>query len=130
MSKSTTFGAPFLRYLLPPSTKILRPRIYFRVKTTDIENKYDLYLQTCSDESSMPEVVDFTVLYTPVASILSLHIIISIASEEVLIIFVLDISNSFQNTIIPNHAEKVYLSLPHIYLDGSKTNEQRNHYLQ
>ena len=65
----------------------------------------------------MPEVVDFTVLYTPVASILSLHIIISIASEEVLIIFVLDISNEFQNTMSPNPIERVYLILPYLYLD-------------
>ena len=43
MTTSTTFSALFLRSLLPPETKILIPRIYFRVKTTDIDNQYDLY---------------------------------------------------------------------------------------
>ena len=58
METSTTFSAPFLRYLLPPKTKILRPRIYFRVKTNDIDNQYDLYSRTCSYESYMLEGVE------------------------------------------------------------------------
>ena len=51
------------------------------------------------------------------AVILSLHIIMAIASAEGLIIFVLDISNAFQNNILPNPEEIVYPSLPYIYLD-------------
>ena len=46
MAKSTTFSAPFLRSSLPPDTKISRPKIYFRVQTTDIENQYGLYSRT------------------------------------------------------------------------------------
>ena len=42
MATYTTFSAPFLSSLLPPDTNILRPRIYFRVKTTDIDNQYDI----------------------------------------------------------------------------------------
>ena len=38
MEKSTTFIASFLNYSLPPYTKTLYPRIYFRLKTTDIDN--------------------------------------------------------------------------------------------
>ena len=34
--------------------------------------------------------------------------------------FFLDISNAFQNTILPNPAEGVYLSLPYLYLDWYK----------
>ena len=63
MAIDTTFSAPFLRSLLPPNTKILRPRISFRVKTTDFGNQYDLYSITCVDESSIFEGVDFTELY-------------------------------------------------------------------
>ena len=85
MATSTTFNAPFLRSLLPPDTKIPRPRISFRVKTTDIDNQYDLYSRTCSDGSSMLERVDLTVLYAPVAGICSICIITSISSVEVLI---------------------------------------------
>ena len=82
-------------------TKILRPRISFRVFKTDIYNQYGLYSRTCTDGSSFFEVVGFTVSYAQVACIHSLHIIIAIVSIWVLIIFVLDISNAFQNNIYP-----------------------------
>ena len=49
METSTTFSAPFLRSLLTTDTKILRPRISFRVKKTDIDNQYDIYSRTCAD---------------------------------------------------------------------------------
>ena len=104
METPTTFSAPFLRSLIPPVTKILRPRIPFRVKTTYIDNQYELYSITCTDVSSMLEGVDFTVSYAPVSGIRSLHIIIEIAYVEGLVLFVLDISNAFQNIILPNRA--------------------------
>ena len=116
METSSNFSAPFLRSLLPPDTKILRPRIYFRVKTTDIYNQYDIYSLTCSDGSSMLEVVDFTVYYSHVAGICSLHISIAISYKEGLVIFVLNISYAFQNTILPNPVEIFYLILPYIYI--------------
>ena len=84
MAKPTTFSAPFLCSSLPTDTKILRPSIYFRAKTTDIENTYDLYYITCAYGSSMLEGVEFTVSYTPVSGMRSLCIIITIASEEIL----------------------------------------------
>ena len=80
MATSTTFSAPFLRSQLPPDTKILRPRIYFRVKTTDIDKKYNIYSRTCADVSSMIEGSDFTVSYAPVDGIHYLCIITEIAS--------------------------------------------------
>ena len=64
----------------------------------------------------MIEGVDFTVSYSPVAGIRSLRIIIGIASSEGLIIFVLDIFNAFQNTILTNLKERVYLCSPYLYM--------------
>ena len=61
MATSTTFSAPFLRSVLPPNTKILRPIIPLRVKTNDIENTYNLYSITCEDVSSILEGVYFNV---------------------------------------------------------------------
>ena len=115
-SKIHHIQSPFLRSSLPPYTKILGQRIYVRVKTSDIENQYDKFSITCADESSILEGVYFTVSYAPLDGISSLHIIIEISSSEVLIIFVLDVSNDFQNTILPNPEEIIYLSLPHLYL--------------
>ena len=68
----------------------------------------------------MLEIFDFTVSYVPVVGILPHCIIVSIASAEGLINFVLDIYNSFQNNILPNTTETVYLSLPHIYMEWYK----------
>ena len=70
----------------------------------------------------MLEGVDFTVSYAPVAGIRPLRITIELASTEGLTLFVLDIYNAFQNTILTNPAESVYLILPYIYLDWYKIN--------
>ena len=91
MEKSTTFSAPFMCSLLPSETKKLRLRISFRVKTTYIDNKYDLFPRTCSDESYIIEGVGITVSYAQVTVIRSLYVIIDIDSAEGLIIFILDI---------------------------------------
>ena len=61
----------------------------------------------------MIEGDEFTVSYTHVASIKYIRIIISITYAEGMIVFILDISNIFKNTVIPNLEEIVYLSLPH-----------------
>ena len=114
MATSTTFSAQFLRALLPLDTKILRPRISFRVKTTDIDNQYDLYSRAYADGSSMLEGADFTVSYEPVSGIRSLSIIIAISSAEGFVLFVLDISNAFQNTVYPNLQKESILAY-HIY---------------
>ena len=127
MVVSKTFRAQFLRSLLPPDTKILRPRISLRVKKTDIENQYDLYSRTCSDGSSILEGVEFTVSYAPMHGICPLCIIIATACEKGLINFALDISNAFQNTIYPTlHKESI--SSYHIYIwIGTKYNVQYIH---
>ena len=114
--KPTIFSVPHLRSSLPRDTKIIRLRISFRVKTTDIKKHYKLYPRTCVYGSYMLEGVDFTVSYTPVAVTISIHNLIVIASAESLTIFVLDISKSFKSNILPSPKERVYLSLPHIYL--------------
>ena len=106
------------------------PRISFRVKTTDIDNQYDLYSITCEDWSFMLEGVGLSVSYAPVSGIRYVHIIIAITSAEDLIFFVLEISNNFQNNILPNPKERVYFSLPHLYLGLFKIKWQKIHYHQ
>ena len=68
----------------------------------------------------MLEVFHSTLSYAPVVGIHSLRIIVAITYEEGIIIFVLDISNAFQNFILPHPAEIVYLRLPYLYLDCYK----------
>ena len=120
MATYITFVAPFLHSSLPPYTKIRRPRICFRVKTTGNDNQYDIYYRTCADVSFMLEGVEFTESCTPVSGIRFLCIIIAISSAEGLIILVLDIFNDFHNTILTNPEERFYLSLTHRYLDWYK----------
>ena len=68
----------------------------------------------------MLEGFDFNVSYAPVSGIRYLRIIITISYAEGLIICILDISNAFQNTIITNPEEIVYLILTHLYLEYFK----------
>ena len=72
----------------------------------------------------MLEGVDFTLSYARVDGIRSLHIIIAIDSAEGLIIFVLEIANAFHNTILHNPAERIYLTLTHLYLDWYNKNSK------
>ena len=60
------------------------------------------------------------VSYAPVGSIKFLQNIIPIESAEGAITFILDISNAYQNNILPNPEEIVYLSLPCIHLEWFK----------
>ena len=89
-------------------------KISSRVRTIDIDNHYDIYLRIFPYGSSMIEGVSFAVWYVPVIGIKHLRIIISIASAEYMITFLLDISNEFHNDILPNPKELFYLSLPYI----------------
>ena len=87
-----------------------------RMRTTDIYKQHDLYSRACAYVSPMLKWFHFTVSCAPVACIRSLRMIISIASAKIFIIFVLGISNTFQNSILANPEEQVYPILPHIYL--------------
>ena len=64
----------------------------------------------------MIEFDDLTVSYSPLDVIRSFCIIIEIASSEGLIMSVFNISKAFQNTSFPNPTERVYHSLPYLYL--------------
>ena len=80
MAKSTTFVASYKRSLLLSDTKILRPMICLRVKTTEIDNDCNIYSRTSACGLLMIEVLDFTFSYAPVAGNKSLRIITKIAS--------------------------------------------------
>ena len=75
----------------------------------------------------MIEVVGFYFSYTSVVGIIYIHIIITIGTSELLILFILDISNDFQNTIIPKSEERVLLVYHISTLNGLKENEQNIH---
>jgi hypothetical protein len=117
MLATGTFSAPILRTSVPPHKSILRPRIACRVKDTSIPHQYDLSARTCADGSTQRENIDFTDSYSPVASIDSIRLLLNLAAASGLLISILDISNAFQNSIIFDASERVYLSLPPLYLD-------------
>jgi len=117
MLASGTFSAPLLRSSVPSHKTILRPRVVCKVKDTSLPNQYDLYARTCADGSTQRENIDFQDSYSPVASIDSLRLLLNLAATENLLISILDISNAFQNSIIFDATERVYLSLPPLYLE-------------
>jgi len=57
------------------------------------------------------------ILYSPVASIERIRVLLNIAASSNLLVSVLDISNAFQNSIIFVTAESVFISLPPLYLE-------------
>jgi len=87
------------------------------VKDTSIKNQYDLYARTCADGSTQKENIDFQDSYSPVGSIDSIRILLNLAASAGLLISIMDISNAFQNSIIFDASERVYISLPPLYMD-------------
>ena len=82
MEKSTTCSAPFIRYYLLLEAKIIHPRMYFRVNTTDIDHKYYLYSRTSTYVPSMIEWVEFTVSSAPFLGTRSILIVIDRNQED------------------------------------------------
>jgi hypothetical protein len=117
MLASGTFSAPILRSSIPAHKMVLRPRVTCKVKDTLVPNQYDLYARTCADGSTQRENIDFTDSYSLVASIDSICLLLNLAASKGLLISIMDISNAFQNSIIFDATERVYLSLPPLYLD-------------
>jgi hypothetical protein len=117
MLQSGTWSAPILRSTIPKEKTILPACVTFKVKDTDTTNTYELYCRTCANGSSMKEHVDYTNSYSPVGSIDSIRLLLSITASQRWTLNVLDISNAFQTSIIFDPNERTYLSLPPFYLE-------------
>jgi hypothetical protein len=117
MQQTGTWSAPILRSSIPSHKSLLRPRISFHVKDTTTPNAYELQGRTCANGSNMKQFIDFTDSYSPVGPIDSLCLILALSASLCLTLHVLDISNAFQNRVIFNLDERVYLSLPLFYLE-------------
>ena len=111
---SHTFTAPFPIEDAPADTTILRSVVSHRVK--DLGNDaYDLYSRHCANGSTMIKGLDYKESYAAIAVIDSCRIVIAIASRYGLVIYIIDIKNAFQTTLLhPN--ERIYLHLPPYYL--------------
>jgi hypothetical protein len=84
-------------------------------------SKIHLFACTCADGSTQRENIDFTDSYSPVASIDSIRFLLNLAASAGLLISIMDISNAFQNSIIFDTSERVYLSLPPLSLEWFRT---------
>jgi hypothetical protein len=82
----------------PPGKAILRSHIVFCVKGGDTAHTYDL--SACTHGLSMQEGIDFATSYSSIGSIGSITLIVALAASQNLQLFVLDISDAFQNSII------------------------------
>ena len=113
-AKSHTFTAPFPVEQAPANATILRSVVNHRVK--DLGNDaYDLYSRHCANGSTMIKGLDYKESYAAIAVIDSCRIVIAIASRYGLTIYIIDIKNAFQTTLL-NPNERIYLHLPPYYL--------------
>ena len=61
-----TFSSPFPKQQVPSDTKMLRPRLTFKVSLTDIDHIYGLKWCLCADGSTMTEGIYFQISYSPI----------------------------------------------------------------
>ena len=110
------FSHPIHRSTLPKNTRIFPSRIANAIKP-DVERPhvYTFRSRHTVDGSGMKEGIDYIYSYSPTASIDTIRIVIAISSSIGNILFILDIKNAFQTTLIPS-SEQVYVSCPPFYL--------------
>jgi hypothetical protein len=123
MLNSGTWSAPILCSLVPPSKTILTPGASFKLKTTDINNTYELYCCTCSNGANMKKNNDFTNSFSPVGSIGFICLPLSLVAPP---------TTGSSMFLIHQIPSKLPLSLilmiehtslsPHFTLNGSKLN--------
>ena len=94
-----TLSLPFPKFLLPPDTTILRPRLTCEVRITDTDNYYELKCQLCADGFRMVVGIDFDLSYAPVIDGDSLLLMIAVATSRGVRFYLLDVSNAFQSNI-------------------------------
>jgi hypothetical protein len=117
MHHTGTCSAPLLCSSIPSGTSILNPRISFHVKDTAQPHVYELQGCTCANGNKQQQFIDFTDSYSPVGTIHSIHLLLTITASQRLTLHILDITNAFQSSIIFDPEEHVYISLPLLYLD-------------
>ena len=117
-ARAHTFTAPFPIEEVPPNTCILRSVVAFRVKSLGHDH-YDLYSRHCADGSRMIKGLDNAESYAAFTVIDSLCIGFAIAGQLNLHLYVIDIKNAFQTTLL-DPSERLYLYLPPFYLEWFK----------
>ena len=100
MNESGTWGSLIKRTDIPKDKKILRPRLVFKVKDTELEQTFDLYTRTASDGYKQQQGIYFDISYSPTSLTDNIKTCLSIAASLRLKIYVIDSSNTFQIPII------------------------------
>ncbi len=117
MNDTGTWGRLMKRSDMPSEKTILRPRLVFKVKDTELPQTFDLYTRTTSDGSKQQIGVDFDIAYAPIALTDDIKTCLAIAAALKLKLYVIDASNSFQVPITFDKKKRSYLSLPFKYKD-------------
>ena len=112
-----TFSPPILRSSLPKNTKVYPSRIAPTIKSDPtIPNLYTFHCRHAVDGSGMRQGIDYKYSFSPTASTDSIRIVIAVSSSIMNTLYVLDIKNAFQTTLV-EAAERIFLSCPPLYLD-------------
>eukprot|EP00957_Ditylum_brightwellii_P097253 7406482-Ditylum_brightwellii.AAC.1 len=127
MNISGTFSAPFLRSDLSFTIKILKAQPEFKVKLQEEECKYELYIKTTTNGSNTVQGIDFEEPFAPTSLFENICILLAIAAAEAMLLFPLNISNTFQTNIESKLSNRVHMSIPPFTWHNSSPNDQTIH---
>jgi hypothetical protein len=110
-------SAPILKASLSKDTRFFPSRIANAIKSDpDNPSIYTFRSRHTIDGSGMRQGLDYKYSYSPTASIDTIRIQIAVSASNGNILFVLDIKNAFQTTILED-LEQVFITCPPYYLE-------------
>ena len=112
------WSAPTLKKSLPDNAAILRLVSVFKVKSTDVPNIWDLYYRPCANGGPMEQGLHYDQSYCPTSDYSSLRIILCVASVFRLMVYMVDVHNTFQCTPLPENEKSppIYVTMPPYYI--------------
>lgn len=117
-AKVHLFTKPIPVSSIPPEKKVLKSVISLKVKP-DGKNMWKFAPRHCANGAPQLQGIDFDESYAPVAGACPVRTQLAISASWNLIVGVIDVTNAFQNTILPPH-KREYVTLPPYYLEWFK----------
>jgi hypothetical protein len=117
MYSTGTWSYPVAKSILPSDAFILPIRLTYNVKSTETDSLWDLQIRTCANCARMVKGVHFEHSFPPVATTDNIQFMLCLGASQVKYAYILDILNTFQNTIEFNQIKRTYNTLPPFFVE-------------